>query len=59
YQTGIQSYIETLNSKISLDKINISLNQDKLQELLSIVRLYQELAGGYRAKPQSPISPSS
>ncbi|HAT8859186.1 TPA: TolC family protein [Legionella pneumophila] len=58
YQTGIQSYIETLNSKISLDKINISLNQDKLQELLSIVRLYQELAGGYRAKLESEIKSS-
>lgn len=59
YQTGIQSYVETLKSKISLDKVNISLNQDKLQELLSVVRLYQELAGGYRANLESAVKPSS
>lgn len=59
YQTGIQSYVETLKSKISLDKVNISLNQDKLQELLSVVRLYQELAGGYRANLESEVKPSS
>lgn len=47
YRTGIQSYSAMLTSKIALDKINIRLNQDKLQQLLSIVRLYEELAGGY------------
>ncbi|KTD76507.1 TolC family protein [Legionella waltersii] len=48
YKSGLQSYVSILNSKIALDKINIQLNQDKLQQLLSVVRLYQELAGGYK-----------
>jgi outer membrane protein TolC len=47
-QQGIQSYFDTLKSKIALDKSNIDLNQAKLQQLLSIVTLYQELAGGYK-----------
>ncbi|WP_232220557.1 hypothetical protein [Legionella tunisiensis] len=49
YQRGIQNYVETLKSKILLDKMNINLNQDKLQQLITVVKLYQELAGGYRA----------
>lgn len=53
YQRGIQNYIDTLQSKVVLDRINITLNQDKLQQLITIVRLYQELAGGYRADVNS------
>jgi len=49
YQRGIQTYVDTLKSKINLDRMNINLNQDKLLQLVSIVRLYQEMAGGYRA----------
>ena len=49
YRRGIQNYVDTLKSKIVLDRININLNQDKLQQLLTIVYLYQQLAGGYRA----------
>ncbi|KTC86904.1 TolC family protein [Legionella brunensis] len=49
YKRGIQNYVETLKSKVLLDKMNINLNQDKLQQLMTIVKLYQELAGGYRA----------
>lgn len=54
YKQGIQSYFNMLKSKITLDRINIKLNQDKLQELVSIVSLYQELAGGYRADQPIP-----
>lgn len=54
YKRGIQNYFDLLKSKISLDKINISLNQDKLQQLLTIVSLYQELAGGYKADEPVP-----
>ncbi|AHE66241.1 TolC family protein [Legionella oakridgensis] len=53
YQRGIQSYVDTLKSKIALDKINIDLNQDKLQQLITVVNLYQELAGGYKAEQPS------
>ena len=49
YQQGIQTYVDTLNSKITLDKMYINQNQDQLLQLLAVVRLYQELAGGYRA----------
>lgn len=49
YQRGIQTYVDTLNSKIILDKMYINQNQDQLLQLLAVVRLYQELAGGYRA----------
>jgi outer membrane protein TolC len=48
YQRGIENYLETLKNKIVLDKINIDVNQDKLQQLISMVRLYEELAGGYK-----------
>jgi len=49
YERGIQNYMDTLKSKIALDRINIDLNQDKLQQLITMVNLYQELAGGYKA----------
>ncbi|RUR08653.1 TolC family protein [Legionella sp. km772] len=49
YKQGIQNYIEMLKAKITLDRININLNEDKLLQLMSIVSLYQELAGGYKA----------
>lgn len=48
YKRGIQSKMEMLRSKIALDKVNINVNQDKLQQLLTVVNLYHELAGGYK-----------
>lgn len=54
YKRGIQNYVNTLTSKIALDKMNINLNQDKLQQLMTVVKLYQELAGGYRASELMP-----
>lgn len=50
YKRGIQNYVDTLTSKIALDKINIEVNQAKLQQLITIVNLYQELAGGYKTE---------
>ncbi len=49
YKKGIQSYMDTLNSKIAFDRMQININQDKLQQLVTVVRLYQELAGGYKS----------
>lgn len=49
YRRGIQSYVGALKSKVNLDRMNINLNQDKLLKLVSMVQLYQEMAGGYRA----------
>lgn len=48
---GIQNYFDTLKTKIALDKIRIAVNEDKLKQLLTTVRLYQELAGGYKSVP--------
>jgi outer membrane protein TolC len=50
YQRGIQNYMDLLKSKIALDQVNITLNEDKLLHLLSIVVLYHELAGGYKVE---------
>ena len=50
YKGGIQTYVDTLNSKIILDKMYITQNQDQLLQLLAVVKLYQELAGGYCAQ---------
>ncbi len=56
YQKGIQSYLSTLSSKIAWDRIQINLNQDKLQQLLTIVNLYQEVAGGYKSGEKAESS---
>lgn len=55
YKRGIQNYVDMLKTKIILDRININLNEDKLLQLLTIVTLYQELAGGYRADEPIPV----
>jgi outer membrane protein TolC len=55
YQQGIHSVMDTLHSKIALDRINIALNQDKLQQLITVVNLYQELAGGYKVGESEKI----
>ena len=47
-QQGIQSEFITLAYKIKYDRIRLLLNRAQLQQLLSIVRLYQELAAGYK-----------
>ena len=48
-QRGIQSYFETLQSKVELDKKNIAVNRAKLQSLLTVIKVYQELGSGYEA----------
>lgn len=55
YKKGIQNYVDMLKTKIILDRININLNEDKLQQLITIVALYQELAGGYKADEPMPV----
>lgn len=48
---GIQSELTTLAHKIEYDRMRLILNRAQLQQLLSIVRLYQELASGYKDIP--------
>ncbi len=47
YQKGIISYATLLKEKTELDKIKITVNQHKLEQLITIVKLYQDLAVGY------------
>ncbi len=44
----IQSEFTTLSHKIEYDRMRLTLNRAQLQQILSIVRLYQELASGYK-----------
>ena len=48
YKNHIISYAKLIESKLRLDDIALSVNQSKLQYLLSEVLLYQDLAGGYK-----------
>ena len=47
YHEGIISYSKLLNEKIKYDEIQITVNQHKIEQLISIVTLYQDLAVGY------------
>jgi outer membrane protein, multidrug efflux system len=47
YQEGIVSYSRQLDEKIKLDRMRVEVNQRKLDQLMTIVSLYQDLAVGY------------
>ncbi|KTD20073.1 outer membrane efflux protein [Legionella lansingensis] len=47
-KAGLISYKVWLENKIVLDNLAISTNQAKLQLAMSLVLLYQDLAGGYQ-----------
>lgn len=55
YQRGINSKLSTLDSKIVWDQIQIKQNQTRLQQLITVVNLYQELAGGYKSSESTPV----
>ena len=46
-KTGLISYKDLVQSKIYLDNLALSTNQAKLELAMSLVVLYQDLAGGY------------
>lgn len=46
-KTGLISYKDLLQSRIYLDNLALSTNQAKLELAMSLVALYQDLAGGY------------
>ncbi|MBI2785373.1 MAG: TolC family protein [Legionella longbeachae] len=50
-KTGLISYKELLQSKIYLDNLALTTNQAKLELAISLVNLYQDLAGGYASQP--------
>jgi len=47
YQIGTGNKISLLNAKLVTDSALLNLNQLKMQQLASIVQVYQSLAGGY------------
>lgn len=47
--TGLISYKELIQSRIYLDNLALSTNQAKLELAMSLVVLYQDLAGGYKS----------
>lgn len=48
YLHGIDGYLNLIKCQILLDEFKLVINQNKLEKLLSIVTLYQDLGGGYR-----------
>jgi outer membrane protein TolC len=48
YQRGINSYFQLLESRVQLDYLNLEVNQAQLEQFITIVNLYQDLAGGYK-----------
>jgi outer membrane protein TolC len=59
YNKGIISKLDTLQTKLELDRIKITLNQDKLQQMITTVNLYYELAGGYKEESVVQNTPKS
>ena len=52
YKNGSGSYSGTLNYQLNVLNAELGLNQAKMNQLDSIVNLYQVLGGGYRAEKQ-------
>lgn len=44
---GINNEVDKVICQIKIDNLQLSLNKNKLEKMMSIVRLYQDLAGGY------------
>ena len=48
YKRGLTPYVLVLGAKIEQDILAIDITQTKLQQLISLVGLYQSLGGGYQ-----------
>jgi multidrug efflux system outer membrane protein len=51
YKLGAVSYADTIGAQLDVDYVRSSNNQTKIQQMGSIVQLYQALGGGYDVKP--------
>lgn len=51
YQRGIISHLSLIKEKVKLDELAIEVNQHKLEQLITIINLYQDLAVGYNYVP--------
>ena len=47
YQNGLVSSLSPLQCAIEVDQLAVQTNQNKLEKLLALVSLYQDLGGGY------------
>lgn len=47
YQHGLEDKVELMKCKIKMTQFVIMINKNKLDKMISIVNLYQDLAGGY------------
>ena len=47
YRHGIDDPIDVIQCKIKLAQFELMVNQNKLEKMMTIVKLYQDLAGGY------------
>lgn len=56
YKTGLKSYSDTLQDKITQDEALISVNQMKLSQMHAIISLYKDLGGGYRFNESEVVS---
>lgn len=52
YHQGIISYLSLLDEKRKLDELNILVNKRKIEQTLTIINLYQNLAVGYGYRPK-------
>ncbi|ARB92093.1 TolC family protein [Legionella longbeachae] len=52
YQRGIISHLSLIKEKVRLDELAIEVNQHKLEQLITVVNLYQDLAAGYNYIPK-------
>jgi outer membrane protein TolC len=53
YQRGIISYLALIEERILLHELAIEVNQYKLDQFMTIVNLYQDLAVGYNYRPDA------
>lgn len=47
YRHGLDDKVELIKCKIEVDQFELSINQNKLEKMIAMVNLYQDLAGGY------------
>ena len=47
YRQGVTSYLQLLDEKIKLDEMNIVVNKYKIDQILAMIHLYEDLAVGY------------
>lgn len=52
YQSGASAYSDTIGYQLNIDYVQANQNQTKIEQLNSLVAVYQALGGGYLAESQ-------